>query len=222
MIRHGHTIGTLDQVMYGATDLPLTEDGYKEIQAMAGLGVYPDPAGARLYTSGMLRTEQTFEAIYGDTEHLVVPDWREINVGKYEMQPFDVIKQDDYGRRWLSGEIEDPTFEGGDTMSEFGKRVLEGTYKILADCAEAGYDRIIAVIHGGVISFVLHGMFPGAQSNVWNWTPQPGCGYKITFEDGKPVEADPFGANIEFYFSPEDIEKIIDAPEDSNAMPADL
>ena len=53
--------------------------------------MYPEGEGAALYTSGMLRTEQTFEAIYGERPHGRIPDLREIEIGIFEMKTFDEV-----------------------------------------------------------------------------------------------------------------------------------
>ncbi|NLY87534.1 MAG: phosphoglycerate mutase family protein [Clostridiales bacterium] len=187
LIRHGHTAGTEQNIMYGATELPITEEGLREIHRMAAQEVYPDPQDAILYTSGMLRTEQTFEAIYGDAEHSVEPLLREINFGKFEMMTIDEILNDDYGKAWLRGEIGEPEFEGGDSIDGFRTRVSQGLREIIQEATERGVDRIIAVIHGGVMSYLMQSLFPDAMEDMWEWTPFPGCGYSIELQDDIPV-----------------------------------
>ncbi len=188
MIRHGNTPGTENHLMYGATELPVTEEGLCEIEEIAAKGIYPDPEGAEVYTSGMLRTEQTLNAMYGrEIEHSRAPMLREINVGKFEMQTVDEIMQDDYGKLWLTGQLEDPHFEGGDSMSGFGERTFEGAKEIIRDCIERNKERMIFVIHGGVIMSIMRQFFPDVYEDMWDWTPVPGYGYSVELEDGKPL-----------------------------------
>jgi len=183
LIRHGHTAGTEEKIMYGATELPVTEAGLDEIRKLAELGVYPDPQGAHIYTSGMYRTEQTLEAMYGEIAHDTEPLLREVNIGQFEMMPFSEVMNDEYGAAWFRGEIpeEELSFIGGDSMPGFDERVNRGFRNIV----DAGDERAIAVIHGGVISFIMRKLFPGVCDDVWEWTPQPGLGYEIDLEDGK-------------------------------------
>lgn len=195
-IRHGHTSGTDRNLMYGATDLPVTEEGLREIAEMAEAGIYPDPEGAELYTSGMVRTEQTFEMIYGDTEHKHAPLLKEINLGKFEMMTVSEILEDEYGRAWLSGEIEDPDFEGGDSLSGFIARTTEGIRRIIDDCLERDIDRMILVVHGAVIACLMNAFFPGVYDDLWNWTPTPGCGYEVILMDGIPTAWTLFGDGV--------------------------
>lgn len=188
MIRHGKTPGTDRNLMYGATDLPVTEAGLEEIRQLASKGVYPELGDAAIYTSGMLRTEQTLEAIYGEVDHRRAPKLREINVGKFEMMTIDEILEDEYGREWLSGKLDDPHFEGGDSISGFSARVRKGMDEVIGDCMKEGIERIIVVIHGAVITYIMDDFFPEVeQDDVWQWTPVPGGGYKVTLEDGRAV-----------------------------------
>ena len=61
------------------------------------------------------------------------------------------------------------------------KRQLQALAPILAQ----GKDTVI-VAHGGVIGGLMYRWFPGMPHR-FVWTPDPGHGYQITFEDGKPV-----------------------------------
>lgn len=47
LLRHGRTEGTERHLYYGATDLPLLEDGVRELKDAARRGVYPAPAAFR-------------------------------------------------------------------------------------------------------------------------------------------------------------------------------
>ncbi len=73
-IRHGTTEGNARKLYYGASDLPLLPEGEALIQKNADTGKYPNPCGCALFTSGMLRAEQTFNIIYGDLPHDVLDD----------------------------------------------------------------------------------------------------------------------------------------------------
>lgn len=172
--------------MYGATDLPVTPRGLEEIREIAAEGIYPPAEGADIYTSGMLRTEQTLEAIYGNLPHEKEPLLREFNVGPYEMKTVEEIMRDEFGRSWLRGELEDPHFEGGDSMSGFAERTLSGVRGIIEKGLADGAERLILVIHGGVITSVMHQFFPGTYSDMWRWTPTPGYGYAVELDDGVP------------------------------------
>ena len=65
LIRHGQTQGSLNDLYYGAADIPVLPESLAELHENAARY----PTAPRYFTSGMLRTEQTFRAIYGDTPH---------------------------------------------------------------------------------------------------------------------------------------------------------
>ena len=218
-------MGTQTDLMYGNTELPLTYDGLREVADYAAEGIYPDPEGAAVYTSGMVRALQTLAVMYGAdpdrafvrmediypqhrdnvqkaaekitalcrVPHMTEPLLREINLGSYEMMTIGEVLADDYGRDWLEGRLEDPQFDGGDSMSGFDKRVSRGIHNVISESARRGDERMIVVIHGGVIAQLLQNFFPGTYSNLWDWTPEPGTGYAITLIDGEPQSWKPVG-----------------------------
>lgn len=181
LIRHGNTEGTEKKLFYGSTDLSLTEKGRQEVAEKSAKGLYPEAGQASLYTSGMLRTEQTFETIYGNREHGKIPDLREIEIGIFEMKTFEEVMATPYGSRWLKGEMPEFDFPGGDSYQGFFDRVNRGLQTLVEDES----DRVIAVLHGAVISAVMDILFPAEKTNLFDWTPSPGSGYEIYLEDGK-------------------------------------
>jgi alpha-ribazole phosphatase len=185
IIRHGDTPGTLRKLFYGATDLPLADEGRADLIEFAAKGTYPDAGGAAMFTSGMLRTEQTLEVIYGDIPHETIPDLREIDLGKYEMKTFEQVQADRDGKEWLEGDMGYLAESGGDSMEGFNERVSRGIDTLIEKAKD--HEKAIAVLHGAVIFTAMEKLFPDERDNPWSWVPKPGLGYTIYFEDGKPV-----------------------------------
>ena len=79
LIRHGDTEATLRRLYYGSTDLALLPQSAQALAANAALY----PKANRYFTSGMLRTEQTFQTIYGDQPHEILPGLREMDFGRF-------------------------------------------------------------------------------------------------------------------------------------------
>ena len=191
LIRHANTPGTEQRLFYGSTDLPITEAGRQEVLAKNKSGLYPDlrdskgenSEQASCYTSGMLRTEQTFEAIYGDTPHEYIHDLREIELGDFEMKSLEEVRATPYGAKWIAGEVTKFDFEGGDSYDGFMERVHRG----LTTLREDENPRVIVVIHGAVICAIMDELFPEEKENLFDWTPAPSSGYEILFKDNKPV-----------------------------------
>ena len=75
LIRHGITEGNKKRWFYGAADIPLSQEGREELIEQKTDGLYPDvPDGAQFVTSGLVRTEETLELLYGNVRHTVLSD----------------------------------------------------------------------------------------------------------------------------------------------------
>ncbi len=70
----------------------------------------------------------------------------------------------------------DKTLVGHHRMVELGHR-------------HSGRDAVsIIVCHGGAISATMCHWFPSEDDkNFWKWTPDPGRGYTVEFENSEPV-----------------------------------
>ena len=102
LIRHGITEGNKNKLYYGFADIPLAEEGIYQLKELAAAGIYPEGDGADFYTSGLKRTEQTLELIYGQRKHETLESLREINFGDYEMKSHGELKDSEEYRIWRS------------------------------------------------------------------------------------------------------------------------
>ena len=102
LIRHGITIGNVRRLYYGATNVPLAQKGIDELKRLREEGIYPDGEGAQFFTTGMGRTQQTLELIYGDRPHEIIKDLREINFGDFEMKTYEELMEYEEYRDWIT------------------------------------------------------------------------------------------------------------------------
>lgn len=196
LIRHGITEGNLRKWFYGSADIPLTEEGGAELRRLAETGIYPPiDEEADCYTTGLLRTEQTFELIFGKRPRKVIAELQEMNFGRYECHSYDELKDDPQFSAWCWDESGDAPLDGGETRNQFAARISRGLKELI------GYHRLkelshrhngrdtvsVVVCHGGVISAVMHELFPQVERNIWSWMPDPGFGYRVDFKEGEPV-----------------------------------
>lgn len=195
LIRHGRTAGNLNHWYYGSTDLPLTDDGYEEIRAYQESGIYPDiPDDADIYTTGLYRTDQTLEAIYGKREHTAIPKLQEIDFGKAECMTYDDLKKFDNFEKWAWDTTGDERIADAETSNEFHARIHEGLEELLGKHRlrewahrHDGKDAVsVVVCHGGVIACIMEKLFPAVCGSMWDWLPEPGFGYAVDFEDSDP------------------------------------
>lgn len=173
LIRHGKTEANEKHLYCGSTDLPLSKRGAEELREK-----HYDIKNVRFLTSGMKRTEQTLEILFGPVPHTVEPRFREVDFGKFEMHSYEQLKNDPDYQQWITGNNETnipPQGESGEAMT---RRVLEAFHE-LADREE---DTVL-ITHGGVIAAIMADQFPGENKNRYQWQPKPGEGYVI--ESGK-------------------------------------
>jgi broad specificity phosphatase PhoE len=178
LIRHGITHGNKYGLYYGATDLPLLEEGVEELRERKLSHIYP--TAPRYYTSPLQRTQQTLREIYGGVDFTVVDGLREMNFGAFEMRTVEDLRQDADFVAW-SRDVTYNRCPGGESFADVHARALEAIAPILTADEDA-----VCVIHGGVIATLMFTWFPGKSFN--DWMIHPGTGWQITVEDGKPVD----------------------------------
>ena len=122
----------------------------------AKTGVYP--TAARYYTSGLLRTEQTIRALYGDVPHTQLPGLREMDFGDFEMKSYAELKDDPAFQTWCQ-DAEHNACPHGESAPQVLARNLAAIQPVL----DAGEDAV-CVIHGGVTAGLLMQWFGGRKN----------------------------------------------------------
>ncbi len=195
LIRHGITEGNLKRWFYGAADIPLAEEGKTELVRLKEKGIYPEvPEDADMYTTGLIRTEQTFEIIFGNRPHKTIDNFKEMRFGEYECSTYDELKDYEDFDAWAWDTTGDVKLPGAESKNEFAARIAEGLkelrgYHALKELSHrhSGKDSVsVVVCHGGVISACMMMLFPEVNGNMWDWMPNPGFGYCIELENGEP------------------------------------
>ena len=191
LLRHGRTRANEEWLYCGSTDLPLSEKGREELASMSRERLWPELKGFRVYTSGMRRTEETLEVLYGPVPHETAPGLREMDFGVFEMHSYEQLKDDPVYRLWCSGDNERNVAPGGESGEQMTRRVI-GTFEGLLDRNED----FAAVTHGGPIAALMAHIFPEENRNRFQWQPKNGCGYLLELEEGQkswravPAEGD--------------------------------
>lgn len=202
LIRHGLTEGNLKKWYYGHADLPLSEEGIEQITGLTAEGLYPEaPEWSQLFTTGLTRTEQTFELIYGQREHGTIEKLREMNFGIYECNSFEDLKDDPVFLEWGYDTEGDVVLPEGESRNQFFARIGDGLQELLGlhhqgelKLRHKGKDAVtIMICHGGVITTMMAKLFPDQYENPWDWMPKPGYGYIVNFKDGSPVSWEKIG-----------------------------
>lgn len=178
ILRHGKTMANEKRLYCGHTDLPLSESGIAQLKSMK----HAETSTIDLFfTSGLLRTVQTVECIYGPVPTQAIPQLAEFNFGQFEMHSYEDLKDRPDYQAWITDETGLVSCPGGENKQEFMKRVLTG-YGILLEKSQQS-QAVLLVTHGGVIASIMDYLFPGGR-NFYEWQPEPGRGYTLTYEHG--------------------------------------
>ena len=200
LIRHGITTGNVKRCYYGSTDVPLAEKGIAELKKLKEEGLYPSSETAEYYTTGMIRTEQTLELIYGKQDHEIIENLRELDFGVFEMKSYPELEGNPDYQNWINAEDESVPPPEGESIKNFKNRIKAGFEELLVKHElfvlklrnQEKEAMSICICHGGVISGILNDIWPDRYDYFYSWIPDPGHGYVLTLEDGKIINDERF------------------------------
>ena len=167
LIRHGKTEANEKHLYCGSTDLPLSEAGKAELQ-----GLCYDIKNVRFITSGMKRTNETLNILFGGVPFDTDPRFREVDFGIFEMRSYEELKDTPDYQVWLTGDNESNVPPEGESGAQMKARVLAAFSEIREDTC--------IITHGGVIAAIMAHLFPEENKNLYQWQPKPGQGYVIS------------------------------------------
>ena len=167
LIRHGKTEANEQHLYCGSSDLPLSPGGRAELES-----VRYAVENVRFLTSGMKRTNETLQLLFGTVPYETDSRLREVDFGVFELKSYAQLKDDPDYQVWLAGDNEANIPPRGESGNQMRTRVLEAYSELNADT--------VVITHGGVIAAIMAHLFPNEGMNRYEWQPKPGCGYKIT------------------------------------------
>lgn len=166
LIRHGKTNANEKRLYCGSTDISLSETGREELEQL-----HYDIKNVRFITSGMKRTNETLQILFGDVPFDTDPRFREVDFGIFEMRSYEELKDTPPYQAWLTGDNEANVPPHGESGAQMRERVLAAFSEIREDSC--------IITHGGVIAAIMEHLFADENKNRYEWQPQPGLGYAI-------------------------------------------
>ena len=179
LIRHGQTDAVKQQVYCGYTDMPLNQEGIKEIEGFIADNMY-DSAEIH-YSSGLKRAIETLQLIEGYVDWIEIPELKEYNFGDFEMRKHDELLSETSYNEWISDQTGDYIVPNGESVNLFNMRVEEGFQKLFRAINQTSNKSIMLTSHGGVIAQFIR-RFHDPDMNIYEAMPSHGRGYRILAE----------------------------------------
>jgi len=176
IIRHGITGANEKRLYCGITDVALSENGRRNLVTLKETVKYPI---ADIYvSSGMLRATETLGLIYDRAPDFIIPEFKEMDFGEFEMYSYEELKDKPAYRRWTEGG-DRAACPGGESREMLDKRVTSGLDRLFRmDVGSA-----VIISHGGAIVSMLE-LLLNDTNNFYKWQPVNGRGYVVDFEIG--------------------------------------
>lgn len=173
LLRHGQTAANAAHIYCGATDLPLCDAG-RAMLSPRRLALH----SPQYFSSGMRRTNETLELLFGDVPYTIDSRLREIDFGVFEMHAYEEIKDRADYQAWISGDNDRNVPPGGESAEQMQLRAFAALREIAAQAEEA-----VVLTHGGVICAVMQALFAQEGRSRYDWQPYYGCGYALFYDD---------------------------------------
>lgn len=157
-IRHGETQANRERRYLGKTNEALSTHGIELLQSYKEQNYYPEVN--YLFTSPMKRCLQTAEVLYPALCPVVIPEWEEMDFGRFEYKNYEELKDDIQYQAWIDsgGALDIPE---GESRKTFILRCERGLIRMCNElCRLAGRDteeaiRVGMIVHGGTIMALL-------------------------------------------------------------------
>lgn len=176
IIRHGATKSNKRHAYLGNTNEPLSNEGGEQIIFYNEAGRYPkEKDNFLIFSSPMLRCLQTKDILYPDTRAILLPEWKEIDFGRFEGKNYQDLNGDPDYQRWIdSGGV--TAFPGGESRDEFVKRSMAGLEWCIECMEDYKQKSAVCVVHGGTIMAIMSSLTGG---DYYDYQVKNGQGYEI-------------------------------------------
>lgn len=175
LIRHGLSEGSAEGQYIGHTDVPLTEDGKRQLADMKR--DYEYPSVDAVLCSPLKRCVETANILYPEYQPLIFDNLIEYDFGEFEGLTADDLKGEPEFAQWLAGG-HDAQAPFGESNEGFQKRVSRCFYDIVNGVIKSDACSVAVITHGGVIMTIMQ-MFALPEAPMHEWLTPNGCGYTL-------------------------------------------
>ncbi len=174
-IRHGAISSTLSGHYIGVTDVPLSDEGRREIRRLDATMSYP--YAKVVFTSPLKRCTETARLIYPNVEPLVIDQLSEYHFGEWENKTAEDLRGNATFSKWLAGDnsVKPPR---GESNADFTRRICVMFESIVDGMMKTGTTDAAIVTHGGVMNLLL-AVYGLPQAKPFDWACDNGYGYSL-------------------------------------------
>ncbi len=152
LVRHGETVGNLEQIAHGQTESPLNDRGVKQAEMTGEMLKTWSQSYDLIYASPLSRAQHTATIL---AEKLQLPlhthdGLKEGSLGDWEEVTYEELNELGFAQK----SIRDDDFNGhgGETPNQLGKRIFNAIKSLMKQHPK---EKIIVVSHGAAISHLL-------------------------------------------------------------------
>ncbi len=176
LLRHGQTAANEAGVYCGRrSDIALSATGEQQLDVLMDSATYP--FADTVYTSPMLRAQQTANILYPEQEPVVLDGLAEADFGRFDGHSLAELQQDDEYCRWVTpGSKFCP--DGVEAPADFYRRNVLSIISIIEDMISRRVFSAAVITHAGVIGNILSAVaLP--KKPPYEWLCAPGEGYSL-------------------------------------------
>ena len=100
LIRHGKTEANEKHLYCGKSNIPLSENGIKELNDIKNSIKYPEYN--KFFSSGAKRANETLEILYPKKVYDEINEFWEYDFGDFEMKSYDMLKENKEYINWIT------------------------------------------------------------------------------------------------------------------------
>lgn len=174
LIRHGMTTANIEGRYAGNSEVPLCDEGIKELNALRDKYDYKCPE--LIFSSPLCRCVDTAKILFGEEREItIVPGLHEMDFGDFEGKTAEQLIGDPDYTAWAR---HGARARNGESNSEFATRVCTAFVQTIRDILKTGKTNAAIVTHGGVIMMLLS-VYGIPERESIDWLCPNGRGFTI-------------------------------------------
>lgn len=190
LVRHGETPWNEEMRYQGQTDVPLSERGRKQAEALREVHFGSQKSSVRIqkvYSSDLQRACETAKIIAGHEDIVMLKELREVNYGVFEGVLLEDIKKKymDVLQQWWRDPLK-ARIPDGESLEELHERVLRCYTEIVRAHLEKNED-VLIVSHGGPLRIIFMDVLAFSLQQVRSFRVDNTSLSIVECHNGKPV-----------------------------------